>query len=155
VRVLAAGRLSTPTLAGAIEGTDPGLARNVPLHPSPARRALSKPIEQDHSRRPRTRTPQIEAVAGDEVGAAARRRVVARRRLHDGFEGAAKSDERQEGECRVEKRPTRPVVQGAPRTAHRPDDNERKQKRPDPPQPAESAIARPENEKRKAGDAEA
>jgi hypothetical protein len=37
----------------------------------------------------------------------------------------------------------------------RPDDNERKQKRPDPAQPAEDAITRPENEKRKARDAEA
>ena len=65
------------------------------------------------------------------------------------------NDERQDGECRIEKRSTRPVVQRAARTPHRPDDNERKQKRPDPAQPAEDAITRPENEKRKARDAEA
>src|SRR5947208_2713373 len=102
MRVLATRRLSTPTLTGAIEDTDPGLARDISLHPSPARSALPKPIEQDHSRRSRTRTTQIEAVASDEVGAAAGRWVVARRRLHDGFECATKSDERQDGKCRIE-----------------------------------------------------
>src|SRR5437667_2665966 len=100
MRVLATGRLSTPTLAGAIEDTDPGLARNIPLHPSPAWRSLPKPIEQDGSRRPRTRTTQIKTMASDDVGAAAGRRVVRRRGLHDGFGCAAKSDERQDDECR-------------------------------------------------------
>ena len=38
---------------------------------------------------------------------------------------------------------------------YRPDDNEREQKRPDPPQPPDDAIARPESEKRKARNAEA
>src|SRR5947209_782437 len=111
MRVLATRPLSTPTLAGAIEDTDPRLARDISSHPSPARGALPKPIEQDHSRRPRTRTTQIKAVASVEVGAAAGRRVVARRRLHDGLECAAKSDEPQDGERRIEKRSTRPVVQ--------------------------------------------
>jgi hypothetical protein len=44
-------------------------------------------------------------------------------------------------------------MSGAP--PHRPHDNERKQKRPDPPEPAEYAITRPENEKRNAHDADA
>ena len=153
MRILETRRLSTPTLAGAIEDTDARLGRDVALHPSPARCSLGEPVEQDHGGRPRAGTTQIETVTGDEVGATGRGRVT-RRRLGDGLECSSKRDQSQDDEGWIEKRSPRPVVKRAVRTAPRPHDECREQKRPHPAEPTQHATARPEDEECEANDPE-
>src|SRR6476659_970887 len=111
MRVLPADAVTTPPLTCSIEHTDPGLARDVPLYPRPARRPFPKPVEQDHGRRSRTRTPQVQAVTVNEIGMPIGGRVAGRRCLSEGLECAAEGKEPQERERGIQKRSTRPVVQ--------------------------------------------
>src|SRR5581483_4645123 len=111
VRILLGWPRSAPTVSRAVEGADPGLARDIALHPCPARRSFSQPVEQDHGRRARTCTAQVEAVAVDGIGATAEWGGVARRRFRDGLEYAAKGDEREQDEGGVEEGPSRPVME--------------------------------------------
>ena len=66
---LLVGHRQESTFARAIEDTDPGLGRDVSLRPGPTRRSLPESVEQDHSRRPRARAAQVDAMTGDQVGA--------------------------------------------------------------------------------------
>ena len=153
MRILETRRLSTPTLAGAIEDTDARLGRDVALHPSPARCSLGEPVEQDHGGRPRACTTQIETVTGDQVGATSRGRVT-RRRFGDGLVCSSKGDQSQDDEGGIEKRSPRPVVKRAVRTAPRPHDKCREQKRPHPAEPTQHTTARPEDDECEANDPE-
>ena len=67
--VLAADALPAPALTRPIEGAHSCAGSDVALHPRPARRSLSKAVEQHHGGRPCPLTTQVEAMAGHQIGA--------------------------------------------------------------------------------------
>ena len=154
VSVLPFRRFSAPALTGTVKGADASLASDRRLNPSPVWCSLAEAVEQHHRWRSRADAVQEETVAIDEIGATRRGRV-ARRRLGDGLEGSANRDESQDEEGWVEKSTTRPVVEGAARSPHRPDNQDGEQRRPHPPEQFENVIARRQCDERDTDDPEA
>ena len=129
--VSSARRAAAPSFAGAVVAADAGGRRDGLLDPCPARGALPEPVEEDNRGRAVTDAVQIEAVAVDEIGASAERRV-GDGRLGDGFVGASDRNEREHEEGGVEDEATRPVAQLAACAANRPHNKADKQDGPDP-----------------------